>query len=98
MIFDDLPGIFTGTFGQVVEINSEIGATVEINAIIRTEDDDRSLFDGSTVRSSKVMHAQTADIAHMSEGDLVFIGTSIFKIGAKIDDRHGMTRMPLHPI
>lgn len=94
--FDGLPSMFVDTFGQTVEVRSETGGIVQINAIVRTEDDDQTLFEGGTVRGSRVLHARSEDVQHMKEGDQIFLGSDIYKAGALIRDRHGMTRIPMH--
>lgn len=93
--FDDLPDVFTETFGQDVTVPALGGGTTTITAIIRTEDGEQSIYDTPTVRGETVMHARTEDVSHMVADDEVTVDGVTYLASPGVDDRKGMTRIPL---
>lgn len=95
-IFDGLPTIFTGTFGQAVTIPASGGGTIEITAIVRNEEMGADVFgDTGVVRWERAVHARTADVDHVEYGDTITIDGTDYLAEAPTDMRNGMTRIGL---
>ena len=97
-VLDGLPGIFTDTFGEAVIVPNGLGGINTITAIVRTQDDEEDLFETATIRGSKVLHAKTVDIEHVKDGSYIQVGPVMYLAGNPMDDRGGMSKIPLRTL
>lgn len=93
-IFDGLPDVFTGAFGQAVRIFPTYGSSGDIQAIFR-KPNEPDLVDPGAVSSQTEIHARTADLVNLQHGDLIEVNGVTYRAGAMIPDDKGMTRVTL---
>lgn len=93
-IFDGLPDVFTGAFGQTVRIFPATRPALDIQAIFRRPSEP-DLLDPGAVSTRTELHARTADLAGLRYDDRINVGGVTYRAGAIIPDDKGMTRVTL---
>lgn len=95
-VFDGLPDIFTGAFGEAVTVTPAGGEAREIRAIFRRRP--REQFGagiGGRVSFEATLAARTADVADLADGAAVEIGARSYTVAAIQPDDKGMTQISL---
>ncbi|MEL6999840.1 MAG: hypothetical protein AAFP68_16390 [Pseudomonadota bacterium] len=93
-IFDGLPDVFTGAFGQTVRIIPSYSSVRDIRAIFRTPSGG-DLLDPGVVTAETEIHARAADLEGVVYNDRVVVNGVTYRAGAIMPDDKGMTRITL---
>ena len=93
-VFDGLPDVFTGVFGQTVTITPNGGSSRDITADFRRRSDEDPL-DYGMVNSETYISAAAADVSDITEGDAVTVGSETFRTQAPMPDGRGMVKIRL---
>lgn len=90
-VFDGLPDIFTGAFGQPVTVYKSGGAGAVYNGIYNP----RAVDNFGVVQPEAMLHLRQVDAAGMTDGDLVQIGADWFAARVQEPDGKGMVPIRL---
>lgn len=93
-LFDGLPDVFTGAFGQTVRVLPAYGAGRDIQAIFRRPSES-DLFEPGAVSTQTELHARTADVGDIRHGDAIKVNGTTYRAGTLVPDDKGMTRITL---
>lgn len=94
-LFDGLPGIFTGTFGQTVMINPQRGYPFSVQAIIRRRPEiDLAAGSGQSI-NQVTMSLSSADAESIRDGDEVWSNDQRYLCRSREVDGLGMTQIML---
>lgn len=90
-LFDGLPDIFIGTFGQAVILHPTTGNPVETSGIFNP----RSVDELGMVQPGSVLHLKTADAQIIKDGDHIQIGDDWYFSRVERPDGKGMVPVRL---
>lgn len=90
-IFDGLAGVFTSALGQSVTVTPSGGASRTITAIFVA----RSTDELGIVQQQPAIHAATADVSDLSDGDLITVNSTDYHARVFRSDGQGMTTVAL---
>lgn len=89
-IFDGLPDIFLGTFGQAVSIYPTDEQVIETTGIFRNQ----AVDDLGVIQPGATLHLRASDATTMQDGDYIQIGDAWFRARPQSPDGKGM--VPVH--
>lgn len=96
-VFDGLPGVFTGTFGDTVTISPVSGDPFPVTGILRTKADVDIADIGAVIQQTNLSLAD-ADADLIAEGDQVTSGAVSYRTRDRMKDGRGMTKINLELI
>ena len=97
MIFDGLPDIFIGAFGQSVTVMPRYGMSYEINAIFR-QASETDLVEPGIITSEPYLSARTADVSELTRDDLIQVGDVTYRAAHPTPEDKGMSRIMLRAV
>lgn len=94
-VFDGLPSIFTGAFGEAVTIRPDFGGEREITAVFTRRSERDILSDGGAVVHQTYVAARSEDVADIERGDEITVRGVCYHADTPEVDAEGMTKIPL---